>query len=272
MKNILIEELNNYDIKKYKMKKDYNTIQIIKKNILNNHKEEIEWIEIESIGTKYVIKYEPRIINKKAREKVIRDIVAKKDCVIKSMDIRKGEIIKNINSYVKKGETIISGNIKLNEDVKNYVSSEGVVYGLTWYKVTITYPFIYKDIHETGNKKDVYVINFLNKQIELFNKNKYKTKNIKDNILLKNNLLPIFISKQTQKETIVIDENNTEEELIEKALNMAKNKIESNLKNKEYIDNYKILNKRINSSSITLDIFFSVIEDITDYKEIQINN
>jgi len=105
--------------------------------------------------------------------------------------------------------------------------------------------------------------------MELFNFNKYNTKKIIENTILKNNILPIKLIKQTQKETILIDENNTEEELIEKAIKLAKKKIEEKLKEKEYVKDYKVLNKTKHSDSITLNIFFNVVEDVTEYQEIE---
>ena len=75
--------------------------------------------------------------------------------------------------------------------------------------------------------------------------------------------------KQTQKETIIIDENNTEEELINKAVNLSKKRMEEKLKKGEYVKDYKILNKTKHSDSITLNIFFNVVEDITEYQEIE---
>ena len=269
MEKLLIEELNELGIKKYKFKKSYMELQQVKSKLLNNHREELEWIEIESIGTKYIIRYEPRIKNDKKINTPLRNIVAKKDCVIRDMTISDGQIVKDIDSYVKKGDVIVSGYITLNGNVKDTVSSSGKVYGETWYKVTITYPYRYKEIYETGNSKKVFAIKFLNKNIELFNFNKYNTKNIVEETILKNNILPIKLVKQIQKETKVIDENNTEEELIDKAVKLAKKKMEEKLKDKEYIKDYKVLNKTKYSDSITLNIFFNVVEDVTEYVEIE---
>ena len=191
-------ELSNFGVKKYNFKKDYNSLQKIKTEILNKYRNELEWIEIENIGTKYIVRYEPRLTTDNVEDTPLRHIIAKKDAVITDLNISSGQIIKNLGSYVKKGDIIVSGYISLNESVKDTVSSSGTVYGETWYNVKITYPNRYYESYETGNEKKVFVINFLTKQIELFNFNKYKTKNIRDNILLKNNILPIYFSYQTQ--------------------------------------------------------------------------
>ncbi|MBQ2946689.1 MAG: sporulation protein YqfD [Bacilli bacterium] len=269
MENILINELKEYGIKRYRFKKNYMELQDIKNKLLSNHKEELEWIEIENVGTKYIIRYEPRIKNKINDDTPFRHIIAKKDGIIRDMNISSGQIIKEIDSYVRKGDIIVSGYISLNSNVKDTVSSKGNVYAETWYKVTIKYPYKYKEIKETGNSKEVLVIQLLNKDVELFNFNKYKTKKDENKTILKNNILPFKLVKQKQKETIVIDENNSEEELIEKAINVSINKMEEKLKKGEYVKDYKILNKTKHSDSITLNIFFNVVEDITEYMEIQ---
>lgn len=269
MSETLKNELNEYGIKKYNFKKNYNEIQNIKKEILSKYKNELEWIEIENIGTKYIIRYEPRIINNIENNIPLRNIIASKDAVISDMSISNGQIVKNINSYVKKGDIIVSGYIDLNGSVKDTVGADGIVYGETWYEIKITYPYNYYENYETGKEKNVPVIKFLSTEIELFNFNKYKTKNVKDNILIKNNILPIWFSIQQQRETKVIDENYTEEELVKRAIEYSKKKLEEKLDKDEYVKSHKILEETKNTDSITLNIFFSVIENITEYQEIQ---
>jgi len=269
MKLKIEEELINNGISKYKLKKDYSELQKIKNNILSKYRNEIEWIEIEVIGTKYIVRFEPRIQNNISKQTNYRNIIASKDAIIKDMYVTSGQIMRSKNTYVKKGDIIVSGYIYLNDSVKDTVSSSGTIYGECWYNVTVTYPFKYYEEKETGKSKNVIIIKIFSKDIELFNFNKYKNKKVKSITLLKNNLLPIKFIYQGQKEIKVIDENNTEEAAIEKAINYSKEKLESKLDNDEYINNYKILNKEVFSDSVKLNIFFSVIENITDYQDIE---
>ena len=80
--------------------------------------------------------------------------------------------------------------------------------------------------------------------------------------------MPIKLIYQNQRETKVIKENNTEKEAINKAIEHSKKIIENKLEKEEYISDYKILNKESFSDSVKLNIFFSVIENITAYEEI----
>jgi len=268
-KEFIKQELKNYGIKEKTLKKSYKEIQKIKEEILNKYRDKIEWIEIETKGIKYIIRIEKRIIKQETEKKQNQDIISKKEAIIKKISATNGQIQKEINSYVKKGETIISGNIYDNETIKNTVPAEGIVFGETWYETKITYPFVYQETKETNNKKDVYVIKFLNKNIELFNKNKYKTKKIQEKTLLKNNLLPIQLVKQNQTETIEIEQILTIEEAIKKAEEKALEEIKKNLKEDEYIIDYKVLNTNIKQNELELNIFFTIYENITDYKPIE---
>lgn len=271
-RDFLRQELKNYGIKEKTFKKSYHQIEKIKEDLINKYKDKIEWIEIETKGTKYIVRLEKRIIKEKEEETKNRNIISKKDAIIKEIKAERGQIIKEINSYVKKGDTIISGNIMDNEVIKNTVPAEGVVYGEVWYEINITYPFVYQETKELENTKEVYVIKFLNKNIELFNKNKFKTKKIKEKTIISNNLLPISIVKQNQTETEEIQELLTIDEAIKKASDKGIEKIKNNLKEHEFIINYKILNTNIKENELELSMFFSVYENITEYQEITNEN
>ena len=266
MKEILLKELENLGIKKYSFKLSYSEIQKVKNIIKENHKNEIEWLEIENIGTKYIVRYEPRIINQKTEDTDYRNIIAKKDSVITKINVKEGEIVKSINTYVKKGEVIVQGKLYLNENLKEIKKSSGVIYGEVWYKVNIKYPLRYYENIETGKNNNMLSIVFLNKRYNI--KSKYKISNIKDNIIIKNNILPIYISLSKEYETNIINEVNSSKEAIDKAIKKCIDKINSNLSNEEYIKDYKILNKNIYKNYVELDIFFTVVENITEYQKI----
>ena len=118
------------------------------------------------------------------------------------------------------------------------------------------------------NHKKVYVLKLLNHQIELFNFHKYKDKKIKKQVLLENNLLPFSLEKQEQYEVKIIDENNTVEQAIDKAIQAGTKKIEKNLGEGEFILKKELINSTSSDKDVTVKIFYSVIEDITDYQEI----
>lgn len=267
LREIIIKELKIRGLKEKGFVKSYNEIEKIKSEILEEYKDKIEWLEIERNGVKYIVRVEERIITDNEKETIPRDIIAAKDAIIKDIDGVKGEIVKNINDYVKKGDTIITGQIKLYDNVKDIIRAEGKVYGEVWYQAQVEYPLNYYEEKYTGKSKNVFVINLLNKKIE-FTFNKFEMKKTEENTLYKNNYVPFKISIEKQNEIIVIDEKLNSEEAFEKAILAVKGKINSNLKDNEKILNIKCLKKEIKDSTIILELFISVLEDITDSKDI----
>lgn len=252
-------ELKKRGIKKYSIKKTYKELKEIKEDLINTYKDKIEWIEIESKGIKYVVRVELRELKDKKEEDKIQDIVANKEGIIKKITALNGVSLVNINDYVKKNDVLISGDIKLNEEIKASVSAKGSVYAEVWYTVKVEYPFHYKEIKETGKTKNIFVLKFLSKNLEL-TFNNFKDKKIEEKTIL--NYFPFSLVRQKQKEINVIDEIYTIDEVTDKALEKAKKQIESKLRKDEYIINQKILLIKTKDSKIILDVFFSVYENI----------
>ena len=270
IRNKMLSELEKYGLKIHAFKKNYDEVQKIKEQILTNHKDDIEWLEIENIGTKYIVRLEERKIKNNEESNEKRHVIASKNAIIKKIEAENGEIVKEINSYVNAGDIIISGNITLNEQVKNTVSASGHVYGEVWYKVKVDYPLAYSEKHETGNSQKRLVFNFLNKSYELGFK-KYKDKNVSSKTLLKHIFLPISLTYDNQREVIAIDEVYTIEQAIKKAEERAYAEINSKLNDKEKILSSKNLKVDVNDSKIELEMFFTVYEDITEYQKIEEN-
>lgn len=197
VRNLVLESLNEHGIKKYHFKKSYQQIQKIKNQILMDYKDKIEWLEIEQIGTKYQIRLEIRKITNVKESKNVQNIVAKKDAIIKKIEAKSGEIIKDTNDYVNKNDIIISGSINLNEETKDIIRAEGKVYGEVWYMITTEYPLHYYEVKNLNEEKDVYVIKFLNKNFEL-TMDKYNQKQIKEKEIISHPLLPLKLVKQNQ--------------------------------------------------------------------------
>jgi similar to stage IV sporulation protein len=271
IRTLLTETLEKKGIKKGSFVKSYEELEKIKKEVLENYKDKIEWLEIKRTGTKYTVRVEERILSQKKEDEYASDIVSNSYAIIKSIKATKGDIVKNIEDYVKPGDILITGEIKLNEETKNQIHSEGEVYGEVWYQVTVEYPYFYEEIIETGKKKKVYVFNFLNKKIEFTTKH-YKEKKIQKKTILKHNVLPISLTYETQTEVTVKKETYKKEEAIEKALEEVRKKVESSLQEKEYIISIKKLKVEENNSKIILETFVTVYKNIGVSKKIEVQN
>ena len=80
--------------------------------------------------------------------------------------------------------------------------------------------------------------------------------------------MPISLVKEKQYEVNVIDDYYTEEEAIDKAIELSKDKLLSNDKIIK-IKDITTLESISNESKVRLKLFVSVIEDIGIYKEIE---
>lgn len=262
IREIILNELDKYGIKKYSFVKSYDYIQRVKENILSNNKDKIEWLEIERIGTKYNIRVEKRIINNIKNEDEIKHIVASKSGIIMKIVAEKGEVVKKINDYVKEGDIIISGSIYRNGEVIDNVSAEGDVYAEVWYQVKVEMPVSYKEEKITGNNKNVVNMKFLSFDFNLFDFDKYKDKKIENKVLFSDFFNMFSISYNKEIELEIKDEvNNIISEKF--AFKLARKKIEENLDDDEYIISQKKLKTVVNNSTIMTEIFFKVYENIS---------
>lgn len=268
---LVTKELEDNGIKKYKFVKNYQEIEKIKNKILEENKDTLEWLEIIREGTKYTIRVEERIINNKPKDNKIYNIVASKNAVIKNIYAESGEKIRSINTYVKKGDIIISSDITLPNNEKISKTASGKVQGEVWYNINIEYPYQYHEIKYTGNKKKVLVLNLLNKRISFFDFHKYKTFNRNIKYIFNNNIIPISLIYEDEYETNIINEVYDYNTAREKATTKAKEKILEKYPNIKEITNIKIINEEDKKNKISLNLFVTCLEDITEYQEVDNN-
>ena len=268
---LVTKELEDNGIKKYKFVKKYQEIEKIKNKILEENKDTLEWLEIIREGTKYTIRVEERIINNKPKDNKIYNIVASKNAVIKNIYAESGEKIRSINTYVKKGDIIISSDITLPNNEKISKTASGKVQGEVWYNINIEYPYQYHEIKYTGNKKKVLVLNLLNKRISFFDFHKYKTFNRNIKYIFNNNITPISLIYEDEYETNIINEVYDYNTAREKATTKAKEKILEKYPNIKDITNIKIIKEEDKKNKISLNLFVTCLEDITEYQEVDNN-
>lgn len=268
---LVTKELEDNGIKKYKFVKNYQEIEKIKKKILEKNKDTLEWLEIIREGTKYTIRVEERIINNKPKDNKIYNIVASKNAVIKNIYAESGEKIRSINTYVKKGDIIISSDITLPNNEKISKTASGKVQGEVWYNINIEYPYQYHEMKYTGNKKKVLVLNLLNKRISFFDFHKYKTFNRNIKYIFNNNITPISLIYEDEYETNIINEVYDYNTAREKATTKAKEKILEKYPNIKDITNIKIIKEEDKKNKISLNLFVTCLEDITEYQEVDNN-
>ncbi len=269
--SLVDSELKSHGIKKYGFVKSYKEIENIKKEILEDNRDNLEWLEIIRSGTKYIVRVEERVINKDSDSSNNYSIVAKKNAVIKSITAYSGEKVKDVNTYVKKGEEVISSYVTMPNNEKVLSGANGKVIGEVWYDVSIDYPYYYNEVLYTGKKRKAISFNILSKSYSLFNFKKYKSFDINRKYIFKNGIIPISLSIDYEYETRVINDVYTYDTAKEKAIMVAKRKLMDKYKDIIDIEKVIIISEDEVDNGISLNLFITCNEDITEYMEVALD-
>ena len=259
IKNIIINEIKKYKIGKMSLKKSHNKIEKIVKEIRKNNKDDIEWLEIKYEGLVMIVNVTERTKEIKEEKHDYCNLIAKKDSKIMALNVYSGTALKEINDYVVNGDVILSGDIIHNEEVKEKVCANGVVYGEVWYKVKVSVPFEEEIINYTG--KNRYNIGFAlgNKKYSLF-RSRIKNKKEEETNLYKLYNFEISLIKEKEYEKNIHKLGETE--AYNKAIKIAEEKIKMKLHENEEILMKKVLKKETFDSKIYLEVFIVAKENI----------
>ena len=259
LKNTISKQLKENDIIIFSLKKDYQTLNKIKENIKNSNPDTIEWLEIENKGVIAKVKVIARVKDEKETKTSYKDVVAAKNGYIRKISSSQGEVVKNIDDYVKKGEIIISGNIHRNEKSVAKTMAQGKVYAEVWYIVKTSDNITYNKIEE---KENGYFKLVLNTGGNTFNLLKIKNSNNLNNKknLFTNSLFSLYIENE---KTYQITKSTYKDNELQKILETrAKASILKTLEKDEYIITQKTLKKIKENGKMYIEVFFKVYEDI----------
>lgn len=268
IRELVENDLKEFGISKYKFRVSYAKKEEIRNKILEKEKDKIEWLEIDRIGTRYIVNVEERLIKDNKVDNEVRDIVAKKDAMILNIEAETGEIVRKKYEYVRKGDTIVSGTIKNKEDEVSKVKAEGKVYGEVWYSVTVELPKKYYEEKKTGKTSKALTLRIANKKISVPFSKDNRSYISEDSPILENNSIPIKLVLETKHEIEIIDKEYNMDNSSSEAIKLATKKLEDRLDEQSMILSKKVLKKTLKNSKIIVEIFFKVRENITDYKKI----
>ena len=238
----------------------YSIILAKNKEILYNNNK-LEWLSIYKTGMKYVVSFEERIIKNVQEEDRYCHIVASKPAVIKKVITYNGENVVERDKFVNKGDILITGTIKKDEEIKKNTCASGIVLAESWYKVNVTYPLKYIEKKYTKRKR----INFKYNN-NYFYKKHYKSYEEKG--IFKLGPFSIVREFETKEETLKYNVIDAKNKAMDAVTNELKKKISSN---SEIIDK-KVLKENEFDSKIELEIFVSVMEDIGKKEYFTIEN
>ena len=268
LREIILNDLEEFGLKKYNFKISYEEKEKIESKILKKEKDIIEWIEIEEKGVSYEVKLIRRVKNDIEKESEPRNIVAKKSGLVTKIIAESGEVVTKKNAYVSAGDVLISGLIRNNGNIVSKTRAIGKVYAEVWYKVSLDLPVNYHEEVKTGNNKTVLEISFLSDDISITDFDKYAYSKNSKKILYKHPLLPISINL-TKKEEVKLTDINFAENYDKNIKPLAIEKLKTKLGDDITILEEKVLKRDENADRIDIEIFFKVEEDITSYNSLK---
>lgn len=272
IKKIVSKSLDKYNLKVLTFKKDHFTVEKIVNKIVDENKDYIEWLEIRYDGMKMIVE----VTKKEEENNEVSDkycnVISKSDAKIISFNIARGEAEVKLNQYVNKGDILVTGLIKNNEEVKSVVCAEAEVFGEVWYKVRIEVPFYNEEYIKTGKKSYNLNIKIDDKNYKIL-RSKYKKSEDNKEVLYKLNDFQISLVKEEELKLKKV--KLTEKEAFNKGLKLVDEKIKLKLSAKEEILEKKVLKKVINDSTMVLDIFVVTKENIAkqiSLKEVELDD
>lgn len=268
IRDLVSKALDQYGIRELTLKKDFQEISKIKEQILKDYPNQLEWLEIEVSGMKYVVRIEERIITVPEPKKERCHLIATKSGIVKKMIFSVGDSKVTLNDFVKEGDILVSGELIANEVITGLVCAEGEVYGEVWYTTNVSIPLNYEEKQETGKVR--YNLEWSKGSV---NHLIFRPR-LKNYVEEKKQLFSFFeipISFVKQKEVTVTPKVYNEQTALEKALQLVDEKFKMKLGEKEEILSKKVLKKKVNNSTMEVEVFVSVIEQISRQVEFSEN-
>lgn len=264
IRELIQDELDMYGIKVLRFKKSYKELEMIRGKILDKYPSILDWMEFEVKGMVLNVHIEERIITNIDEDNRKCDVVALKDALITDIKVETGEIVVNINDYVRKGDVLIKGSLVYNEEEKRSVCAKGEVYGTVYYTGKASIPYEISDVKKTGKIRYNLV---------------YEYKGIKKNILRSRldeyissykTLLNVFDFKiylekeeEVTKEKVILSKNEVENLGVWKVIKAI---MEKNLQKMTIIDR-KVLKKVENNSTMDIEVFVVAKELVSTQEE-----
>ena len=182
-------------------------------------------------------------------------VVASTDGMITKIIANKGIIMVKNNQNVKEGDLLISGQITLNDEVKEDICANAKVYAEKWYNVTIDMPNTY-EIKEYTNKKRYNLLFVLdNRDYKLFKSrlNNYDSDKIEIVSILNKKL---YLLKEYEYNLKKLEYN--ENSLNKRIDDLVMEKLNLSLVDNEKILVKNVLKKSLNDSRIKIELFVTI--------------
>ncbi|UQZ86998.1 Putative stage IV sporulation protein YqfD [Paenibacillus konkukensis] len=230
------------------------------------------WVGVEVHGTHIVIKVVEATIPNKPPLLSPRHLVASKNAMVTYILAEKGRPAVRPNTYVKKGDILISG-ILGDEVNQQTVVASGVVKGLVWYTPKVEVPLVQHYKVYTGETKDRSYLVIGSRALQLTGYGKpgfEQSETIADRKTLqwKNFVLPLGWLNERVMEVNVREKQITPEEARQLGVEHAKQAIIEAAGKDAKVVNEKILHEKTENGKVYMEVHLEVEESITEEQPI----
>lgn len=252
----LNKSLDNYGLHRLSIKKDENSLLAIKQKLEIDYKDTIEWLEIKNIGMTYLVTLEERKVKLEEPKESYCNVYAQKEGIVKKIVATQGNVLVSENQYVRAGDLLISGDISLNEEVKDQICALGTVYGEVWYKASISIPKKYQVKNYTGKTQTNFKLDLGRNDYKIL-RSKYQNYDEETKEII--SILGRRLLKTKEKEYTYQEVYYTEEELEKKIDEVISTKINLQKEAGEEILYKNILKKMEFDSTIDIEVFVTAL-------------
>ncbi|AXI09492.1 sporulation protein YqfD [Oceanobacillus zhaokaii] len=233
---------------------------------------ELLWVGVDQKGTTFYLEGVEKIIVKEVPAGEPRNLVAKKNGVIKDLYVSKGIPRVKVNDYVEKGDLLVSGvigNETDEEGTMELIAADGLITANTWYEVSVTIPLNYYDEQVTGNNEKKYFLKVGDFQLPVWG---FGTPDYSD-IHRESTETPVRIFKWESPIKVVENvlsekksnrRERTREEAVKIGIEQAKADLQLELGPEAEIMTEKILHETMDHGKVKLNLYITVEENIGD--------
>ncbi|OXM86107.1 sporulation protein YqfD [Paenibacillus rigui] len=225
------------------------------------------WVGVEVHGTHIIIKVVEATIPQKPPLMSPRHLVASKNAMITSIFAEKGRPMVKANTYVRKGDILISGIIG-DETHQQTVIASGQVKGLVWYTPTVEVPLVqYYKVYTGETRKRFYLV-MGNRGLQLTGYGKlpfeqYETLPERKTLQWRNWSLPIGWLNEKLMATSLVEQPIDPQEAKSLGIEQAKAEILSLAGKDSKIVSEKILHEKTENGKVYMEVHLEVEESIT---------
>lgn len=225
------------------------------------------WVGVQVEGTKLIIKVVESTEPDKKPVLGPRNIVASKNALITEISATKGRVMVKPNTYVRKGDVLISGIIGDEQNNKT-VAAEGKVKGIVWYvpKVEVPLTMTYKVYTGESFKKNYLVIGQRGLQITGYRSPNYDSAEVIPNrksLSWRNFVLPFGWLSEKVMEVNYVEQKLELADARAIGLNQARAEMTSNAGQGARVTGEKILHEKTENGKVYMEVHFEVEESIT---------